>query len=115
MALGQLLVAIALLPLAWSSPLTAIEARWSKKAIKPKVFIIDMFPPEGEAWYGIPEFNLLAKNITVPGVSPLYPDVHCTENEEICQIVTGEAGLCSFPLQRFQKLKVLQRSMLPPP
>ena len=91
-AIVQVLAAIALLPLAFSKPSGTIEARWSKKTIKPKVFIIDMFPPEGEAWYGIPEFDLLAKNITVPGISPLYPDVHCTSDEEICQIVTGEAG-----------------------
>lgn len=92
-AIVQALAATALLPLASSRPESTIEARWSqKKAIKPKVFIIDMFPPEGEAWYGIPEFDLLAKNITVPGISPLYPDVHCTSNGEICQIVTGESG-----------------------
>ena len=93
-AIVQALAATALLPLAFSRPEGTVEARWStKKAIKPKVFIIDMFPPEGEAWYGIPEFDLLAKNITVPGISPLYPDVHCTSNGEICQIVTGESGL----------------------
>lgn len=51
------------------------------------------FPPEGAAWYGIPEFNLLEKNITVPGISPLYPDVHCTANGDVCQIVTGEAEI----------------------
>ena len=93
-AIVQVLAAIALVPLASSKPWGTIEARWSNmtKIIKPKVFIIDMFPPEGEAWYGIPEFNLLAKNITVPGISPLYPDVHCTSDDEVCQIVTGEAG-----------------------
>lgn len=89
----QALAATALLPLASSRPGNSIEARWAKNTtVKPKVFIIDMFPPEGEAWYGIPEFDLLAKNITVPGISPLYPDVHCTANGEICQIVTGESG-----------------------
>ena len=51
------------------------------------------FPPEGEAWYGIPEFDLLEKNISVPGISPLYPDVHCTANGEVCQVVTGESGM----------------------
>ena len=52
------------------------------------------FPPEGEVWYGIPEFDLLAHNITVPGLSPLYPDVHCTASGEVCQLVTGESGKC---------------------
>ena len=51
------------------------------------------FPPEGEVWYGIPEFDLLEKNITVPGLSPLFPDVHCTANDEVCQVITGESGM----------------------
>ena len=80
-----------ILCLASAKPLIGIEARWGKKCIKPKVFIIDMFPPEGDVWYGIPEFNLLAKNIIVPEASPLYPDVHCAANEEVYD-VTGESG-----------------------
>ena len=89
---GQLLAAFASVSLAVAKPLSVLEAR-NHKHIKPKVFLIDMFPPEGAAWYGIPEFNLLARNISVPGLSPLYPDVHCTENGDVCQIVTGEAGM----------------------
>lgn len=77
--------------------------------ITPKVFIIDMvrtglafeycflqfkqFTEEGEAWYGIPDFNLLARNITVPGFSPLFPDAHCTADGSICQVVTGEGEI----------------------
>ncbi|KAJ5746756.1 hypothetical protein N7520_011938 [Penicillium odoratum] len=61
--------------------------------ITPKVFIVSMFEPEGAAWWDIPEFNLLAHNITVPGLSPLYPDVHCTENYEVCQLITGESEI----------------------
>ena len=48
-----------------------------------------MFAPEAEMWYGIDEFDVLAQNITIPGLSPLFPDVHCTANGEICQITTG--------------------------
>ena len=88
----QLLAAFASVTLAVAKPFPVLEAR-GHKHIKPKVFLIDMFPPEGAAWYGIPEFNLLARNISVPGISPLYPDVHCTENGDVCQIVTGEAGM----------------------
>lgn len=40
---------------------------------KPKVFIIDMFGPEADIWYGIPEFNLLAHNVSVIGLSPSIP------------------------------------------
>ena len=60
--------------------------------IKPKVFIISMFEPEGSIWYGISEFDVLARNTTVPGFSMLYPDAHCTANGDICQLTTGEAG-----------------------
>lgn len=64
---------------------------------KPKDFITSMFPPEGEVWWGIPEFDLLATNITVPGFLQLFPDAHCTTDGDICQLVTGESGGCLFP------------------
>jgi purine nucleoside permease len=51
-----------------------------------------MFDPEAESWYGIPEFNVLAMNITVPGASPLYPDAHCTADGDVCQYTIGESG-----------------------
>lgn len=51
------------------------------------------FSPEAEVWWGVPEFNLLAHNITVPGLSPLFPDVHCTPDYNICQLVTGEGEI----------------------
>ena len=60
--------------------------------ISPKFFIISMFSPEAEVWYGIPEFNLLEHNITILGLSPLFPDAHCTSDGQICQVVTGEGG-----------------------
>ncbi|KZF26169.1 NUP-domain-containing protein [Xylona heveae TC161] len=61
--------------------------------IKPKIMIISMFEPEAAVWHGIPEFDILEKNITVPGFSPLFPDVHCTANGEICQLITGESEI----------------------
>ncbi|TFK78815.1 purine nucleoside permease, partial [Polyporus arcularius HHB13444] len=51
------------------------------------------FADEGESWFGIPEFNVLEKNITVPGFSPLFPQAHCTADGNICQLVTGEAEI----------------------
>ncbi|KAG5730255.1 hypothetical protein E4T56_gene10588 [Termitomyces sp. T112] len=63
------------------------------KPIAPKVVIISMFDSEGDVWYGIPEFNLLARNITVPGLSPIFPDVHCTSDGSVCQLTTGEAEI----------------------
>lgn len=88
----QLLAAFVTATVAVAKPLSALQARSGHRHIKPKVFLIDMFPPEGAIWYGIPEFNVLARNISVPGISPLFPDVHCTENGDVCQIITGEAG-----------------------
>ncbi|KAL4908317.1 hypothetical protein BDW74DRAFT_99572 [Aspergillus multicolor] len=61
--------------------------------ISPKVFIVSMFTPEAEIWHGIPEFDLLAHNISLPGLSPLFPSIHCTANHEICQLVTGEGEI----------------------
>ncbi|MCJ1359386.1 MAG: hypothetical protein MMC33_009388 [Icmadophila ericetorum] len=68
----------------------------SSSPIAPKVFIIDMYGPEGDAWHNIPEFDVLAQNITVPGLSPIFPRVHCTAVGDICQLVTGEAGMCDL-------------------
>ena len=93
-AAGRVLAVILAGIVVTAKPFNSLEGRWTEKKITPKVLIIDMFPPEGEAWYGIPEFNLLAKNITLPGASPLYGQVHCTADEEVCQIVTGESGRC---------------------
>ncbi|KAL8743115.1 MAG: hypothetical protein Q9190_004495 [Brigantiaea leucoxantha] len=82
-----------------------LHARGYHNVTKPKVFLIDMiswlvaltpsfqFPPEGEVWYGIPEFNILERNITVPGFSPLFLDAHCTTNGDVCQVITGESEI----------------------
>ena len=73
-----------------AAPVGEIAARNGK--IAPKVVILSLFPPEAEAWYGIKDFNVLAQNITVPGLSPLYPDIHCTANGDVCQVTLGESG-----------------------
>ncbi|GLB39627.1 putative purine nucleoside [Lyophyllum shimeji] len=65
----------------------------SPKKIKPKVFIFSMYDDEGDVWYSIPEFDLLARNITVPGLSPLFPDAHCTLDGSVCQLTTGEGEI----------------------
>lgn len=61
--------------------------------IAPKVVIISMFEPEGAVWWGIKEFNLLAQNVTLPGLSPLFPEVHCTASGDVCQVITGESEI----------------------
>ncbi|KAK6214255.1 hypothetical protein LQW54_004481 [Pestalotiopsis sp. IQ-011] len=65
--------------------------------IAPKVLIISMFYPEADIWYdNLPSSgygDLFAQNITVPGLSPIYPEVHCTASGEICQVTAGEAEI----------------------
>ncbi|KAJ7259131.1 purine nucleoside permease [Mycena haematopus] len=61
--------------------------------ISPRVMILSMFDLEAEVWYNIPEFNVLAQNITIPGLSPLFPQLHCTSNGEICQLTMGEGEI----------------------
>ena len=91
---GRLATALSLVGLSTAIPLTK-DSLPEKRAsvIKPKVFLIDMFGPEAEVWYGIPEFDLLAKNITVVGLSPLFPEIHCTKDDSVCQVVTGESEI----------------------
>ncbi|MCJ1380408.1 hypothetical protein MMC17_003511 [Xylographa soralifera] len=93
-----LLASAVLLGLAAASPVAPLEATaqlLEKRdyVISPKVMIVDMFSYEQDVWYGIPEFDLLAQNITVPGLSPIYSDVHCTLSNDICQVVTGESEI----------------------
>ena len=64
----------------------------SSATIEPKVMIVSMFDPEAEIWWGIEEFDILAQNISLPGLSPLFPELHCTADGEICQVVVGEGG-----------------------
>ena len=74
-------------------PVAVAERSLDYLVVKPKVMLIAMFTPEAEVWYGIPEFNLLARNITLPGASPLFPHVHCTEDGDVCQVITGESEI----------------------
>ncbi|KAJ7634841.1 purine nucleoside permease [Roridomyces roridus] len=61
--------------------------------IKPRLFIVTMFDLESDAWYNIPDFNILAQNITVPGFSPLYPNASCTSDASVCLLTTGEGEI----------------------
>ncbi|KAI0150117.1 putative purine nucleoside permease [Hypoxylon sp. NC0597] len=69
----------------------------SSERIAPKVVIVSMFSPEAEVWYGrltnSTVGDILANNITVPGLSPLYPHVHCNECGEVCQLTVGESEI----------------------
>ncbi|KAF3764758.1 hypothetical protein M406DRAFT_81119 [Cryphonectria parasitica EP155] len=56
-----------------------------------------MFSPEADIWYeNLPSSglgDLLAVNISAPGLSMLFPHVHCTADYEICQVTTGESEI----------------------
>lgn len=57
---------------------------------QPKVFVINMFSYEAKPW--LKELDFI-HNITLPGLSPLYPSVHCTTNYSVCQMTTGEGEI----------------------
>lgn len=71
--------------------------------IAPKFFIVSMFDPEAAVWYDIPEFNVLAQNISLPGLSPLFPEIHCTADGDICQFTLGESGKRYFIFAQKEK------------
>ncbi|KAK6544640.1 hypothetical protein TWF694_001329 [Orbilia ellipsospora] len=60
--------------------------------IKPRIFIISLFTPEAGIWLES-DLGLYAQNITVPGLSPLFPQVHCDEDRYVCQVTTGEGEI----------------------
>ncbi|KAI1465357.1 putative purine nucleoside permease [Daldinia caldariorum] len=65
--------------------------------IAPKVVIISMFTPEADVWYANSANSsigsLFAQNISVPGLSPLFPYVHCNARGEVCQLTMGESEI----------------------
>jgi len=57
---------------------------------QPKAFVVSMFGPERDPWLKALDFT---QNITIPGLSPVYPTIHCTTNYTICQVTTGEGEI----------------------
>ncbi|KAJ7355625.1 purine nucleoside permease, partial [Mycena albidolilacea] len=51
------------------------------------------FDAEADVWFNIPEFDVLARNVTFPGLSPLFPAVHCTADCSVCLATTGQAEI----------------------
>lgn len=48
------------------------------------------FAPEQGVWL---EPLKLVNNVTVPGLSPLFPHANCDKNYDVCLITTGEAEI----------------------
>ncbi|KAK6454163.1 purine nucleoside permease [Scheffersomyces xylosifermentans] len=69
-----------------------IQASYGKPfaIYQPKAFVVSMFELERDPWLEALDF---VHNITLPGLSPIYPTVHCTTNYTICQITTGEGEI----------------------
>lgn len=84
-------------PLALLTVLAVVSAQkksQDSQILSPKFMIISLFAPEAEPWYDNGDcFNLLAHNISLPGLSPTYPAVHCSEDYDVCQIITAEAEI----------------------
>ena len=61
--------------------------------ISPKIFLINPHVSEASAWQSLPDFNLLAHNITLSSLSSSFPSVHCTSDGSICQLITGKGAI----------------------
>lgn len=82
----------------------SLEPRWAHERISPKVMVFSYgfcrgkrgladasrFYSDENVW--VEPFSL-TKNVTVPGLSPLYPEVQCSEDSEVCHMTTGEAEI----------------------
>ncbi|KDQ15329.1 hypothetical protein BOTBODRAFT_187430 [Botryobasidium botryosum FD-172 SS1] len=80
-------------PHLWLFALLACIFLSEAKPVAPKIVLINHYGDEGSIWYGIPEFDLLAQNVSVPGLSIRYPDVHCTASGVVCQVITDEGEI----------------------
>ena len=81
----------------------AVEKRWFP--IAPKVMIVSrvlllqhaLGPLMGHRMFSYESVwdapFQLDQNITVPGLSPLYPEIHCDASGDVCQFVTGEGEI----------------------
>ncbi|KAI9806058.1 MAG: hypothetical protein M1833_004465 [Piccolia ochrophora] len=93
LATCQLLASV--IPGALAAVITSREyaPQGSSDKIAPKAVIISMFDPEAEPWFKDEELNLDAQKIKVDGLSPLFPEISCTENGDVCQITVGEGEI----------------------
>ncbi|CAD6891837.1 unnamed protein product [Tilletia laevis] len=62
-------------------------------AVRPKILIVNMFALEASVWLEQFSPSLYSRNITVPGLSPVFPQVHCTAKADVCQVTTGEGQI----------------------
>ncbi|KAK3319558.1 purine nucleoside permease [Cercophora scortea] len=82
------------------TPTSGLGSNETSKKLHPKVFIVNMFGLEAEVWrsemaQGV--LDLTARLIRLPGLSPKYPDIFCTADGTVCQLITAE-GLINASL-----------------
>lgn len=58
---------------------------------QPQVFVVTMFELEEKVWLDS-ELGL-TQNVTIPGLAPQYPEIHCTANYSLCHLSTGEGEI----------------------
>ncbi|KAF2262678.1 purine nucleoside permease [Lojkania enalia] len=93
-AYTQILVGLPLFAVASPVPSNAKGASQAQdEKIAPKVFIINTWKREEDIWRNAEGFNVFEKNITIPGLPPQYPDVHCTQDGSVCQVTVGEGEI----------------------
>ena len=65
----------------------------SSAGLAPKIFIVSFYDQEGEIWQNAnPSFDL-SSELSLPGLSPLFPSIRCTADHQICMLVTGEGEI----------------------
>ncbi|CAK7266527.1 hypothetical protein SEPCBS119000_002074 [Sporothrix epigloea] len=89
--------ALALAPCAQAAPHEEHGPYPGYGVIAPKVMIVSLFAPEANIWYkNLPSSglgDLMQVNITTPGLSMLFPQIHCVADLSICQMTTGESEI----------------------
>ncbi|KAF2193351.1 NUP-domain-containing protein [Zopfia rhizophila CBS 207.26] len=70
-----------------------IQEQQTNDKLKTNVFILSTFSPEADVRREIPDLDLFKQTIFIPGLSPLFPDVHCIANGNIRQLTTGKGEI----------------------
>lgn len=59
--------------------------------LMPKVMVVTLFEPERGAWVG--RNFTFPRVVEVPGLSPLFPNISCTSNSDVCLATLGEGEI----------------------
>lgn len=91
MKFSAVVTSLALLFSANALPISLdVIKRDAPDVISPKVFVINMFEYEAKPWLSAMNFT---NNMTIPGLSPMYPDIFCNDDYSVCEMTTGEGEI----------------------